>query len=92
MCPEPVIAVKDLVVRASDVQIIGKNKDTLKISKNGITYIKFFAKDLISEISKYNEMQLVIVGTANVNEWMGNVTPQILIKDIDIKEITNLSF
>lgn len=92
MCPEPVIAVKDLVVRASDVQVIGKNKDTLKISKNGITYIKFFAKDLINEISKYNEMQLTIVGTANVNEWMGNVTPQILIKDIDIKEINNLSF
>lgn len=37
-------------------------------------------------------MQLTIVGTANVNEWMGNVTPQILIKDMDIKEITNLSF
>lgn len=92
MCPEPVIAVKDLVVRASDVQVIGKNKDTLKISKNGITYIKFFAKDLISEISKYNEMQLTIVGTANLNEWMGNVTPQILIKDIDIKEITDLTF
>ena len=92
MCPEPVIAVKDLVVRASDVQVIGKNKDTLKISKNGITYIKFFAKDLINEISKYNEMQLTIVGTANVNEWMGNVTPQLFIKEIDIKEITDLSF
>ena len=37
-------------------------------------------------------MQLTIVGTANLNEWMGNITPQILIKDMDIKEITNLSF
>lgn len=92
MCPEPIIAVKDLVVRASDVQVIGKNKDTLKISKNGITYIKFFAKDLINEISKYNEMQLTIVGTANLNEWNGIVTPQLFIKDIDIKEITDLSF
>lgn len=92
MCPEPVIAVKDLVVRASDVQVIGKNKDTLKISKNGITYIKFFAKDLINEISKYNEMQLTIVGTANLNEWGGIVTPQLFIKDIDIKEINDLSF
>ena len=89
---EPVIAVKDLVVRADDIQVIGKNKDTLKISKNGITYIKFFAKDLINEISKYNEMQLTIVGTANLNEWNGIVTPQLFIKDIDIKEITDLSF
>jgi hypothetical protein len=37
-------------------------------------------------------MQLTIVGTANLNEWMGNVTPQIHIKDIDIKEITDLTF
>lgn len=80
------------MVRASDIQVIGKNKDTLKISKNGITYIKFFAKDLINEISKYNEMQLTIVGTANLNEWNGIVTPQLFIKDIDIKEITDLSF
>ena len=79
-------------MRASDIQVIGKNKDTLKISKNGITYIKFFAKDLINEISKYNEMQLTIVGTANLNEWNGIVTPQLFIKDIDIKEITDLSF
>ena len=79
-------------MRADDIQIIGKNKDTLKISKNGITYIKFFAKDLINEISKYNEMQLTIVGTANLNEWNGIVTPQLFIKDIDIKEITDLSF
>ena len=89
---EPLLAVKDMTVRASDIQVIGKNKDTLKISKNGITYIKFFAKDLISEIADYNEMQLTIIGTANLNQWMGNVTPQIMIKEMDIRKITDLDF
>lgn len=91
-CPEPLLAVKNITIQPSDVQVMGKNKDTIKIVKNGISYIKFFAKDLISEIMNYREMQLTIIGTANLNQWMGNVTPQIVIKEVDIKEITNLDF
>ena len=92
-CSEPLIAVKDLIVRQNDIQCIGRNKDTLKIEKNGIVYIKFFARALIEELAQYgNEMKITVVGTANVNEWMGNVTPQIFIKDMDIKKINNLAF
>jgi single-stranded-DNA-specific exonuclease len=82
-----------MVVHPEDIQCIGRNKDTLKIEKNGIVYIKFFAKDIIFDLMQIkNDMKVTIIGTANMNEWMGNVTPQIFIKDIDIKEITNLSF
>ena len=92
-CSEPLIAVKDLIVRQNDIQCIGRNKDTLKIEKNGIVYIKFFARALIEELAQYgNEMKITVVGTANVNEWMGNVTPQIFIKDMDIEKINNLAF
>ena len=92
-CSEPLIAVKDIIVRQNDIQCIGKNKDTLKIEKNGIVYIKFFARSLIEKISQYgDEMRITIVGTANINEWMGNVTPQIFIKDVEIEKINNLAF
>ena len=92
-CSEPLIAVKDIVVRQNDIQCIGKNKDTLKIEKNGIVYIKFFARSLIEKISQYgDEMRITIVGTANINEWMGNITPQIFIKDVEIEKINNLAF
>ena len=90
---EPIIAVKDMVVRPEDIQCIGRNKDTLKIEKNGIVYIKFFAKDIIFDLMQIkNDMKITIVGTANMNEWMGNITPQIFIKDIEIKEIDALAF
>ena len=81
------------MIHQSEIQYIGRNKDTLKIEKNGIVYIKFFARALIEELAQYgNEMKITVVGTANVNEWMGNVTPQIFIKDMNIEKINNLAF
>lgn len=75
-CSEPLIAVKNLVVRQSEIQCIGRNKDTIKIEKNGIVYIKFFARALIEELAQYgNEMKITVVGTANVNEWNFMTTP-----------------
>lgn len=72
---------------------MGKNKDTIKIMKNGIAYMKFFAKDLIAELDNYsNDLKLEVVGKANLNTWMGNVTPQIFVEQIDIKEDRLLDF
>ena len=89
MCGEPLIAVKNITVAKKDISVIGKNKDTIRINANGITYLKFFAKDLIEKLSHYdNTINLTIVGTANLNEWNFKVTPQILIKDLDINSTT----
>lgn len=83
---EPLIYVKDLHFKFSDVQIMGKNKDTVKIVKNGVAYMKFFAKDMIEELQQHQELKMEIVGKANLNEWMGTVTPQIFIENYEIKE------
>ena len=83
---EPIIYVKDLHFKFSDVQIMGKNKDTVKIVKNGVAYMKFFAKDMIEELQRHQELKMEIVGKANLNEWMGTVTPQIFIENYEIKE------
>lgn len=92
-CAEPLIAVKDLIIHKNNIQCIGRNSDTLKIEKNGIVYIKFFARELIDDLMQYgDEIKITVVGTANVNEWMGTVTPQIFIKDIEIEEVNNLAF
>lgn len=37
-------------------------------------------------------MKISLVGTANLNEWNFKITPQILIKDLEIEEIGNISF
>ena len=84
--PEPLIHVTDINISASDVQIMGKNKDTVKFEKFGIAYMKFHAKDLIEELNKHPDMKIEVVGRANLNEWGGRITPQIFIEDIEVKD------
>ena len=81
---EPLIYISDINLTKNDIQIIGKNADTVKFEKFGITYIKFHAKDLINKLGLYNEMKVELVGRPNVNEWMGNYTPQIMIEDLEV--------
>lgn len=88
---EPLIYISDINLNKNDIQIIGKNADTVKFEKFGITYIKFHAKDLINELGIYNEMKVELVGRPNVNEWMGNYTPQIMIEDYEVSD-GSLSF
>lgn len=83
--PQSLMAITNLYIRPADVKIIGKNQDTIRIEKNGITYIKFRAKDLIEKLHKWPEMCLTIVGKPNVNEWLGNYTPQLQIVDIEVE-------
>lgn len=86
--PEPVIAITDLIVSPKDAEIIGKNSDTVRIEKNGITYIKFKAKDFIKELSNYNnDIKLTLIGRGNINNWMGQEKPQIFIVDYDIEDM-----
>ena len=84
--PEPLIHVKDINITKNDVQIMGKNADTVKIEKFGITYIKFHAKDMLADLSKYDNIKLEIVGRANLNEWMGRYTPQLFISSYQVED------
>jgi len=83
---EPLIHVSDINVTMSDVKIMGKNMDTVKIEKFGIAYMKFHAKDLIEDLKQYSKVKLEIVGRANVNYWGGNVIPQIFIDDYEVTD------
>lgn len=82
--PEPLILVNNIYINKSDIQIIGKNKDTLKFEKNGIIYIKFHAKNIIELLNNYNEMRINIIGKANLNEWAGREIPQLFIEDLEV--------
>ena len=82
--PTPLLVVKNIFITQNDIQIIGKNKDTLRFEKNGITYIKFHAKDIIPLFQQYNEMKINLIGKTNINNWMGRETPQIFIEDLEV--------
>ena len=85
---EPLIHIKDINITNKDIQVMGKNADTVKIVKFGIAYMKFHAKEMIEELKQYNEIKLEVVGRANLNEWLGHYTPQIFISNYQIEDNT----
>ena len=85
---EPLIYIKDINLTPNDIQIIGKNKDTVKFEKFGITYIQFHAKQLIEDLSNLNDIKMEIVGKANINEWMRRITPQVFIEGYEVSDGT----
>ena len=84
---EPLLCIEHLKISSDMVTVYQKRDNTLKISlPNGISLMKFKATDeqcqKLQNIPGYYEMN--IVGRANKNEWMGNVTAQLFIEDYQI--------
>lgn len=86
---EPYIAIQNLVVLQSRVQILSREKcPTLKITlTNGIELIKFsLTEEEINIFDNIGEgcLRMNLVGTCDKNVWNGNVTPQIKITEYEI--------
>lgn len=82
---EALVVVENITIKSGGYSIIGKNQDTLRFTKNGITYIKFKATDFINELAeKDGNIILNICGRAVINEWNGIRKPQILITEAEI--------
>lgn len=86
--PEALIYIHDLNITRNDYQIMGKNQDTLKITKFGVSYMKFFAKDLIAQLEQMDEIKINLIGKANMNEWMGNYSAQVFIEAYELEDNT----
>lgn len=85
---EPLIAIENLHLNSKNVQLIGNDKTTVKFIINGVTYIKFKDQNLIDKLLANNTMNVTILGRANINEWMGSCTPQIIIENYEITDTT----
>ena len=83
---EPYMMIEDLVVTNDMVNIYEKKTNTLKITlPNGLALIKFTITDDERDMFKGDGcIRLNIVGQCRKNEWMGNVSAQMEIKDYDI--------
>ena len=86
--PQATVAVKDIPLSENNVQILGlaKGKPTLKISCNGVDFIKFQSSE--EEYQQFIQPNacLTVVGTCQKNVWDNKVTPQILIDDFELKQ------
>ena len=86
---ESLIAIKDLKVTKDMITLMSPDKNpTLKIMlPNKISIIKFGSnqeeyENLLSE----GFVKIDIIGKCNCNEWLGNITPQIMIEAYEITE------
>lgn len=68
----------------TDIVIMGKDHNTLKIKCGQLSFIKFKAGDLIKKIESTPVGTATIVGRAQLNSWQNNVSVQIIIDDMDV--------
>lgn len=81
---EPMIVVKNIPLMS--IMAMGANKDSMKISYNGIDYVKFKDTDFVEEIQNNRTKKLTVYGRANLNEWMGKQSVQVFINDYELKD------
>ena len=79
--------IKDISL--SSILVMGANKDSIKISYNGIDYIKFKDEDFIEEVMNNRTKKLTVYGRANLNEWMGKKSVQVFITDYELTNDSN---
>lgn len=81
---EPKIVVKNIPLMS--VNVMGADRSSIKISYNGIDYVKFKDTDFIEEVMNNRMKTLTVYGRANLNEWMGRKSVQVFIDDYELVE------
>lgn len=81
---EPLVAIDKVRVLSKDIALKARNTLIIHLPC-GVTCIKYFADPAEYEKLQENEVNyLSIIGTCSRNEYYGNVTPQIILKDYEI--------
>ena len=84
---EPKIVVKNIPLQS--VNVMGADKSSIKISYNGIDYVKFKDTDFIQEVMSNRMKKLTVYGRANLNDWMGKKSVQVFIDDYELVDDTS---
>lgn len=84
--PESMVAIKEIPIDENNVVLMSKDKHpTLKITCGDVSIIKFGSSE--EEYNKFicGNSVLSVVGKCQKNEWMGKVSPQVIVEDFDIE-------
>lgn len=85
---EPLIVIEHIKVNKDNITLMSKDKNpTLKITTpSGLSIIKFKSNE-----DEYNKLfsengyiEINVIGTCALNEWMGNINIQLLVEDYEI--------
>ena len=87
---EPLIAITNIRLTADDIHYMGEKKNTLKLTFPGrrTSMLKFNVKEEEKEILNPGDGAITItaIGKCSLNHYMGNVTPQVMLEDFEIKK------
>lgn len=87
--PYPTYGITNVRVNGKDIQILGRNKTTIKFTYKGKEYIKFFCSQKIKDelqVGKNKNLFFDIEGKLSYNVYNGKITEQVIIEDFDLKE------
>jgi hypothetical protein len=89
------ICVENLKVTKENLTLMSPDKKpTLKITlPNKLSFIKFgSSQEEYEKLLSEGYIEINLIGKCNANEWMGRVTPQILIEDYEIIGMSKYNF
>lgn len=73
-------------LKGNEVDIIGQNRNTIRIKHNNITYVKFkCTPEEIAEIEDKKIKEVEIIGSFAQNEYMDRIYPQVIIDKLEVK-------
>lgn len=89
---EPIVAIENITIKRSEINVQGKNFDSIAFTVNDIKFVQFkMAEDneLLSWVSEWDgnendEITLNVVGEVSISEYKGIYTPQVIIKESEI--------
>lgn len=91
---EPLWLIKDLYISNDNAKIVGKNDDTIQIydEDTNIKYVMFKCDESNEVFDWMNnnfageETYINVIGTLGINVYNGQVSPQVLIKECEIRK------
>lgn len=86
--PESKVAVENIPLSEENVLLMGlaKGHPTLKIQVGNVSIMKFKSSEEEYERFIQPNTYLTLVGKCSVNIWNGNVSPQIIVDDFELKQ------
>ncbi|MBO6262435.1 MAG: hypothetical protein J6N95_07535 [Bacilli bacterium] len=81
---EPTFVVEKIPLKNATLFPMGTNKDSLRITYNGIDYIRFKDAEFVEKIMNSQNKLLTIYFKANINNWGGRTTVQGFINDYEL--------
>ena len=69
-----------------NIMPMGANKDSMKISYNGIDYVRFKDEEFVEKVMKDRTKKLTVYGRGNLNTFNGRTSVQVFIDDYELKE------